>query len=66
MADEKDKICPKCGTVMGHSPVVCAIPAARPAGFQPSAINESMVYPVAPFACPNCHYIELYYVDMQR
>jgi hypothetical protein len=64
MPDEK--ICPKCKTVMGHSPYVCAIPAAVPPGMTNTAINPAMVYPVAPYACPKCHYVELYYVELQR
>jgi hypothetical protein len=63
----EEKICPKCPgkVVMNSSPYVLAIPSARPFG-SGSALNEQNVYPVGAYACPECHFVELYYVQMTR
>jgi ssDNA-binding Zn-finger/Zn-ribbon topoisomerase 1 len=62
----EEKICPKCPgkIVMAAARYVLAIPAAQPFGMAPKAINEQTVYPVGAYACPECHFVELYYVDM--
>ena len=64
----EQKICPKCtGNIeMRVSQYVLAIPAAQPFGMAPKAINESTAYPVGAYACPECHFVELYYVDMYK
>lgn len=60
MVDPDKKVCPKCSTVMNPSQLVLGIPAAVVGG-TPKAITDQQAYPVVAWACPRCHYVELYY-----
>ncbi len=64
MADP-DKICPKCKTVMNPSQLVLGIPALA-GGMTSKAISDQQAYPVGAWACPECRFVELYYVEMKR
>lgn len=58
MADES-KVCPKCSGAMSSTTVVCSIPALS----RNNPVEATkIVFPVVPYACGDCHYVELYYL----
>ena len=56
------KTCPKCGdaTWMRASPVVGIIPARRNEELSAKVVNDACGFPVRAYACPKCHFVELY------
>jgi hypothetical protein len=54
-----DKVCPKCSGAMRPTVAACTLPALSPGN--PDAA-KNFVFPIVPYACLECHYVELYYL----
>ncbi len=59
---EDTKKCPKCSGDMKPTTVVCSIPALSPNN-PVGAVR--VVFPVVPYACLECRFVELYHLPSE-
>ena len=65
---ENTKTCPKCGTEMKAAGYEMVLPAMNDSRVAVSArpISDSAGMSVSPFYCPNCAFVELYFLSLFR
>jgi hypothetical protein len=60
------KTCPKCETTMEAVGYEMALPAANDTRLSTRPISESAGIRVAPYRCPKCDFVELYFLSAFR